>query len=352
MTNYPEGMEQLSSPTASARAFADWTLSSDFDNPEKPLGSVSLLLSEHEERTFTLPSGETVNVPTADAEHVDDALSDWFERANSHPDNLAVFFFSGHGLTSGADMALILSDYGCKQINPLKGAIDLKGVQLAMDTCKASNVVWFIDACRKHSKFLDGKGNIGVSPIMPDADRRIELSKPAESYVLYSALIDSAAYGREGQPSEFTNVLIKGLKQFGAVDNEGDWWVTTSGLAEILHNCVGMALWDKGLDQKIEVGRQSLFNLTKAKVDEDKITTYVTTKNRDFWEFVRLSCSTNIEEVHSINGRDLLVAQQPAWEIGLSPNQYHFQASWPLESGQEELKMKTWVVPPFKFVRL
>jgi hypothetical protein len=42
-----EGLAQLTSPPVSARKFADWLICS-FANPDKPLASVALLISEEE----------------------------------------------------------------------------------------------------------------------------------------------------------------------------------------------------------------------------------------------------------------------------------------------------------------
>lgn len=50
--NKSEGMEQLTSPPASAREFANWLLDT-YDNPEAPLASVDLLLSDAKSQQFT-----------------------------------------------------------------------------------------------------------------------------------------------------------------------------------------------------------------------------------------------------------------------------------------------------------
>ena len=57
-------MGQLSSPPASARAFASW-LSEHHNNPDRPLGSVALLVSDSAQNTFTNPRTKGTTAPVA-----------------------------------------------------------------------------------------------------------------------------------------------------------------------------------------------------------------------------------------------------------------------------------------------
>ncbi len=74
-TEYPDGMGQLTSPPVSAREIAKWFIKY-FNHPEKPLSSVSLLLSEREPSSFTNPiTHDEFSIETATFSAVDEAIS-------------------------------------------------------------------------------------------------------------------------------------------------------------------------------------------------------------------------------------------------------------------------------------
>lgn len=118
---------QLSSPPISARAMADWFIDS-FENPSKPLASVSLLVSEENPDSYqpSRPADATAVIPPqANLANVKDAAGHWVNRLAANKDNLAVFFFCGHGASLGQQAALMLDDFG-KPGAEFDGAIDLE----------------------------------------------------------------------------------------------------------------------------------------------------------------------------------------------------------------------------------
>src|SRR5438034_10565023 len=69
------GFRQLTSPPVSARAVADWFITS-FRNQEKPLASVALLISEDAAKPYQPPApagAAAVNLPEATLQNVKDA---------------------------------------------------------------------------------------------------------------------------------------------------------------------------------------------------------------------------------------------------------------------------------------
>jgi hypothetical protein len=124
-SNRHDGMEQLISPPISARMFASW-LMSEFSQPNKPLASVALLLSEAAPSPFVDPNNpnNSVVVAEADSSNVRLAIQHLFRRGDENADNLLVFYFCGHGIAAGTDTALLLADYGANDLNALDGAID------------------------------------------------------------------------------------------------------------------------------------------------------------------------------------------------------------------------------------
>ena len=102
-----DGLRQLSSPPISARAVASW-LRGDYHCPGKDLASLSLLTSEPGSAPFIDPmTGQAHEVPTADIAAIVAAVKEWKRRGDSSVDNRLVFYFCGHGISEGDDMALL-----------------------------------------------------------------------------------------------------------------------------------------------------------------------------------------------------------------------------------------------------
>ena len=227
---YPdhEGMGQLSSPPQSARAVARWLLT-EYRNPERPLASLHLLLSEPEAGTITLASGEERAVERASFDNVKAAIKDWKLRGDQSADHHLLFYFCGHGVNRGLITTMLLDDFGEDPGEPLEQAIDLNGFYAGMDQCQARRQCYFIDACRIPSAALIERfedyagdeiihGSAYLSPV------------PRYAPIFYSTVAGSAAYSREGQASLFTQALLRSLAGAGSKpDDEDNWLVYTGG---------------------------------------------------------------------------------------------------------------------------
>ncbi len=233
----PDGMGQLTSPPVSARAFAAWCIS-ELHSPDAPLGTVALLLSEEDSAPFTHPtSGDELAVQEATSEHVAEAIRQWKARGDGGDDDAAhgnqlILYFCGHGTSQGDDMALLLSDFGGDHDNPLNGAIDLRRLNGGLRRCRATRQMFIIDACRTNSDQLIGnsEGFAGRVPLMPG---RPQLGWPQRLDVTYYATLSGMkAFARPGEPSVFTQALLRSLKGAASDDSEGDWRVNTARLQE------------------------------------------------------------------------------------------------------------------------
>jgi hypothetical protein len=156
LTKQHDGMEQLTSPPISARKFASWLMSEKFQNPNKPLASVALLLSEAVPAPFVDPAhpAKKIKVAKANSTNVRLAIQQLFRQGDEHTSNLLIFYFCGHGIATGTDTALLLSDYGANPLNVLEGAIDFRRLRIGMGRCRASEQCFFIDACRASTDSL------------------------------------------------------------------------------------------------------------------------------------------------------------------------------------------------------
>lgn len=224
-------MRQLTSPPTSARRFAEWLIST-LNYPPKELASVALLLSEAKPKPFVNPrtkASTSVATPTIDA--LRDALQEWRSRGDTRPDQRLLFYFSGHGIARGNDTVLLAADYGADPYDELDGAIDFRNFLEGMRLSRASEQVYFIDACRVGSANLLNAGGYSGRPIFkPDlgAPPNLQLRRP----VFYASIPGASAYGRKEAVSVFTEALLHGLGGGGAISEPEGWKVTGLRLQE------------------------------------------------------------------------------------------------------------------------
>src|SRR5450830_1169609 len=182
-----EGMGQLSSPPLSARAFAEWLMSPDgFRNTDRPLASLDLLISDPTTTQFTPPGGTSMQIQRANFVEIQAAVLNWFARGD-HTDDQLIFYFCGHGISTGLMTTLLPEDYGRLQLPPqasLSLAIDFDSLYQGMDSCRARRQLFFIDACRVASgALIKSQGNRGVAIVPGQA----QLTTPARDAPIYYA---------------------------------------------------------------------------------------------------------------------------------------------------------------------
>lgn len=252
------GMGQLASPPISAKEVADWFISS-FHNEERPLGSVDMLVSDGDGAQYASPEGEIFDLGQATIEEIETEVYAWKLLGDANPEDMMVFFFSGHGISAGARFALLARNYGEQPGRPLKGAINLNDMLEGMKCCKALRQVYFIDACRVASDILLSNatetGNIVIPTSLP-------ITRGWRQSVYFASLSGMAAYGQPGRPSLFAAALLNALKGPAADDSDDDWRVTTSRLYDALnHFASPLGDPDFGGVQSPQVGNQTLFDI-------------------------------------------------------------------------------------------
>jgi len=344
-TRADDGMTQLGSPTLSARVVADWLIDS-FNNTNTPLASVRLLLSDANSQVYIRP-GSTVAIPVDAADHrnVKAAARDWFADGNSDEDNLLIFYFCGHGISEGTDYALILRDYGATDANPLEGALDFRKLHLGMDTCKAAEQAYFIDACRLSSDTLIGSsGHAGEVPILPGI--RNNALRPREASIFYATLGGQQAYAKPNKPSVFANALIKSLNGAGADDSEGDWRVDTTSL----HRALDFYM-DEENTPKVQVPQSashSTFFLHYL-LSEPEVPVVVSCDPVQAIADADLTCTQLGNVVHN---RPAIGSPDPAaWNLELLPGGYDFTATFSRGAFRGALK-SDYVRPTYRRIKL
>ena len=95
------GMGQLTSPPVSAMAMLSW-IDTMLNNPEAPLKSIEVLISQAEQAQYTDCAGLTQGIDPATWRNYEASVRAWKARSSSDRRNVAIFYFCGHGLGNGA----------------------------------------------------------------------------------------------------------------------------------------------------------------------------------------------------------------------------------------------------------
>lgn len=224
-----DGMGQLASPPESARALARWLIE-HYESPTRPLGSLRLLTSEKKPAPFMFKphkkQKKSVKLATATMTAVEQAILEWEALGHADPRNLLLFYFCGHGLAAGTELALLMADFGKQPNQTLKGALDFRKFHAIMGDCAARNQCYFVDACRVGSAFLIKNAGYAGNPVVqpkppapnPNGELRI-------SPIFYSTLAEARAYARPGKVSLFTEALLDSFAGAGSGDESGPWQV-------------------------------------------------------------------------------------------------------------------------------
>jgi len=221
----PMGLRQLTSPPISAKAFADWILKNLY-NPDAPLGSIELLLSPAGE--YVQPQdGEQFPVEGATMENIKTAFDRWYNRCNFHKNNVAIFYFCGHGLEKIVGYPLLLAeDFGKNQLRLWENAIDFNSTYLGMARCQAKTQCYFIDACRQTPSELQEIQEIRATALVHPSTSQ----KWGEVLKLFATHTSQKAYGLNDQITRFTDALINCLNGLGSEKQKKQWLVTTGKL--------------------------------------------------------------------------------------------------------------------------
>jgi hypothetical protein len=261
-----EGMGQLDAPAISARAMAKWFLE-EFENTEKPLASVSLVLSEPTQATFTHPklTEPADKLPRGTAVEIIEAIQNWAERASQNRENLTIFFFCGHGVSAGESI-LLLRDFGAKPLSKFDGALNLSDFIGAMQTMMPEYQLFLVDSCRvptSIARSVLGKAHVGRSGLDPlDLDNRG--GTPAKQSVHHSSSALEQSWGRVQGASLYTEALLQALDGGGAQSNLG-YWIGTLGLQTALAAYTPRLAAKERVEQQPELLRNVQFKIHRPK---------------------------------------------------------------------------------------
>ena len=337
-----DGMAQLTSPPASARAFATWLLET-YDNPKAPLASLDLLLSDAKDQKFKAATG-TVEVEAATFDNVSKAIKAWAKRSTREEDIL-VFFFSGHGISAAVQTTLLCEDYGSDDLAPLTHAIDFNKLHIGLDRRPARRQCFFVDACRvATSNILETFNSFGQAVVDPLAQHN---PKARQAPVFHSTLAGQLAYGRKGKTSYFTEAVLRAFRG-PASDNNLDgltWWVQTDALLRALPPLLQRVVEDQEQVLQQAPGTDiSNFPLHRLKERPASIP-------------VDVSCSPDhrtAKAVLSYSGAGKTLKRKPSpkvWQLDLDEGRYTFQAQVATPKAQGLVADEA-IRPPYRNIRI
>ncbi len=215
---------QLSSPPVSAEAFFNTVI--ELDELEawiKPLGSVDVLISNPPNSNQVLAGYSPENVSM---ENIKKSYRQWKKRCDTNPDNVAIFYFCGHGLDKGEHF-LLAEDFGEEPDNPWEGSFAFDMTRRAFFSCKAETQLFFIDACRQVTSGML-KTDLPLNPIEAPGilakDCLYNLTQKA-------AAANESAYGKKNEVSFYTKALINALMGDAVSNDTGEWCVDTGRIA-------------------------------------------------------------------------------------------------------------------------
>src|SRR5512132_2850689 len=168
------GLKQLSGPPRAAAHFVDWVVGR-MRHPTARLATVELLVSPAQPYTPPEPGSQPVDLELPSMANVAAAFERWYERCDRSADNVAVFWFCGHGVERESQF-LLLEDFGRSELSLLENAVDIGTTYLGMARCKATAQYFFVDACREIPfqllQMLSGYARVLVSPQLVGDNRR------------------------------------------------------------------------------------------------------------------------------------------------------------------------------------
>lgn len=203
-------LPQVQSPAVGAYLFAKW-LQEDYYCPTAPLNSLELLASPSDEEKDFYP--DLSNAVLSNTQNVRKALISWWKRCNSHTDNVAILYLSGHGVQVRKDLYYVLLEDFAEDELILSFSVDVKAVFDGMvGKTMARKQFYFIDACRANvTNFVDqfyGNG-LGLPRLHDGNDIRI-------APIIGSAAPGTVAFAPLMQAPLFSQALIESLKDPGS----------------------------------------------------------------------------------------------------------------------------------------
>jgi len=235
-----DSIPALTTSVHGAYAFIEWLLR-DFRNPDAPLASIDLYISEPEdfESQFStaadalvgLEPGTTMPTEPAKFQTLKDGFTRFAGRGSRDREDQAFVYFAGHGLWKGDSLLLPEDAVVGSSFDRL---INLDQTQSNFANSAFKVQCYFVDACQQ--VMIGLQQDLTPIPGRPlreatTGPRRTDL----DSRCYLASTPAKAAFGLPEKPPFFTEELLNCFRKRGAEsEDEGSWIVTTDSLGKAL----------------------------------------------------------------------------------------------------------------------
>lgn len=215
-------IKQLTPAPYSAKAMYDTVMEiHQGGNWIAPLGSVDILISCPPGMQIDV-AGHPYKTPTLQA--IREAYNGWKSRCDRNEDNVAIFYFCGHGMEKTSDY-LLAQDFLESPGIPQEKAFNLNQTRTGFNSCKARNKLFFIDACREITADIL---NIPFDSYGLDDTPYLGLPGPY-TFLQQSAVPRAKAWGRDFEITVYTKALVAALKGQASANHDGTGWIVDTG---------------------------------------------------------------------------------------------------------------------------
>lgn len=244
----------ISSATASALEFALW-LNNKLRFPSFLSGNLEYLDVEYLDVLVSAPQdmessvkdnyrqrlhqvNQSWNYEEVHFKSIENAIFKWKDECNRSVNEVAFFYFCGHGIEHNGIRALLAQDFNAAT-HDFKKSLDLATFYDATASFQATNKYFFIDSCRETPRPVRSLTKISPNPVIYPS---IGLSHCKDA-PLYSATKESdSAWGHKTQISQFTDAIIRAFNGSGACMGGGDFqgkWIVSGhrfmqGITDVL----------------------------------------------------------------------------------------------------------------------
>ena len=308
-------LQQLTSPPRSAVAFSDWLIA-HADDWRVPIKTVDLLVSPAQADPDAGVPG--ANFQPATIANIQAAYAAWKNRCDDDPDNIAIFFFSGHGVEKGEHF-LLAEDFGEQPNNPWLGAFDFDTTRRAFHATKAATQCFFVDACREITSSML-QHQVMVPPL-----EIVNLTNSADclfDLTLKASASNEKAHGPPKQPSYFTQAVQLALDGGVAEKTGGRWLVKSGQVSAHIYDVLGLIKEDQNFKQRCTIGMTGSAVLLETQTPNVRLSVSCIPDSAN--AVAELTC-TRLED-----GQDVPLGNGPLpLELDLEAGVYKFDADFP-----------------------
>lgn len=273
----------LTSTAASARAIADWFLSSSgFNNTALPLGSLAVVLSDSADEPKARAVYRSVDVPPATMPETEKAIALWMSRLKSSKDNFAFFYIASHGQSIRGRSVFMLEDYGAKEWKITYGMSEMEQFVAALEMAVPRRQLLLFDCCRlaNHDQF-PWHETIADVLVSPRADASVA-DDPLNQWAIAATTRGQAAGGIVGAPSLFAESLLAALDGVAAELSLPGAPVRPGTLFERISTLLALHRLPGERQQRPNGGGSGGFDITFP-VSSQTVTLYVSVSDPALW---------------------------------------------------------------------